>query len=616
MKSKKYLVLLITLSLALLLFIGCGANDSDTTGESDFIEEDIDDVMISEEEANDLMNEINAGLEIKLPHEEGYPNYPDTFGGSYYNGQLCVLLTEDSLENRSTYRSLVSIPGGLSFREVDNSYNDLYDLMMRSSGLDQAADTTSIAVNDRTNLVDIGISADMYEAVSESISKKLSSNDISMINFIKEAPADTSASDVYNPFPDVELTKEEIDYIWSIENLSLEEQYGTGKGIVYTCFDESKGPTARLYFNFLIGKRYNLHSWGADPSVWMGDFEIADNKVILRLNQDTIDPEADGTIESDQDIKITFDIVDNNKLAFNAKESYDAAAHDLVLVGPGAKAPDIDGLLFEPDVKASLELWIDRFNPDKDTEEDEEYNSETEYMSRQELPDNLEPWLKAEEADAVAVSDPNTDITDRIPVYYEDELLFNTNGSFDLGTDACIYDGFSYVPNASGKLLAYYPTDAIRDRGDGTYYAIYDTDTGYRLFLFFKNVNGQLYLQGYPIVLSELLDMVGLGQEDISVGDSIEWVASKDPMTNLYIKMYRDVFDIDYKSAKAKKEHGLPLCSIHYLEDGLLKFEYEMMENGELKVSNIIYSEDRKLDDAIGNEVDYNILDIDLPALY
>ena len=92
-----------------------------------------------------------------------------------------------------------------------------------------------------------------------------------------------------------------------------------------------------------------LEGWSSNPGFWSGDFEIAEGKVILKPSPDEATFETDSPEE-----KIVFDIVEGNKLSFNAEASSEGVEYELVLVGPGESAPDINGMLFEPDAKESL----------------------------------------------------------------------------------------------------------------------------------------------------------------------------------------------------------------------------------------------------------------------
>ena len=198
-----------------------------------------------------------------------------------------------------------------------------------------------------------------------------------------------------------------------------------------------------------------------------------------------------------------------------------------------------------------------------------------------------------------------------VPVYYEDELLFNTNGMYYLNRDACFYKGSSFLPNEASAILAAYPTNAIRVRSDGTEYAIYDTDTGYRLYLFFDSDREIPTTLGFPLVIKDLLSYSDF--KDIQIGDSILDVEAVDDVTALYKKTLIDVWEINPEGAAGLAEYGHPCTTIHYLKDGILKIEYTMTTEEGLIVSNMIFDRNFVLTCADGTSVSHKIESIDLP---
>lgn len=64
----------------------------------------------------------------------------------------------------------------------------------------------------------------------------------------------------------------------------------------------------------------------------------------------------------------------------------------------------------------------------------------------------------------------------------------------------------------------------------------------------------------------------------------------------------------DPASVELYDADGYPITTVHYLTDGLLKIEYgQMTENREPVITNIEFSEDYKMTDALGREVNYKI---------
>ena len=199
-----------------------------------------------------------------------------------------------------------------------------------------------------------------------------------------------------------------------------------------------------------------------------------------------------------------------------------------------------------------------------------------------------------------------------IPVYPETDLLFDTNGMYFLGRDAGYYAGTNAMVNEAGAILAAYPTDAIRTKENGGVYTVYDTDTGYRFYMFFDKNNDYSIPVGFPIVIKNLLSLSDFS--DLKVGDSIEAVEKIDPVATLYKRTITEVWQLNPIGASNYAEEGVPCTSIHYLTDGLLVIEYEMLENGDLVISGIKHSENYILTDILGNDIDYSIYDVDLPG--
>ena len=181
---------------------------------------------------------------------------------------------------------------------------------------------------------------------------------------------------------------------------------------------------------------------------------------------------------------------------------------------------------------------------------------------------------------------------------------------FYLNRDASIYKNLSSMPNSASAILAAFPTNALRVRADGSSYAIYDTDTGYRFYLFFESEVP--VTAGFPVVIKEMLQYSDF--EDIDIGDSIADVEAIDDVTSLYMKTILEVWETSPEGAASIAEYGHPCTTIHYLKDGILKIEYTMPSEGVLIVSNIIFDKDFNIKSADGTIVSHKIDDIDLPA--
>jgi hypothetical protein len=233
-------------------------------------------------------------------------------------------------------------------------------------------------------------------------------------------------------------------------------------------------------------------------------------------------------------------------------------------------------------------------------------------LSRQELSWFDNPWESFSTILAKEEKQMNGKSSDAdIPVYYEEELLFNTNGMFYLNRDACFYEGTNARQNDSSAIMAAYPTSAIRHRDDDSVYTIYDTDTGYRLYLLFSSENEYVTPVGFPLVVKEKLSYADFSE--LKIGDSIEQVEKIDSVAGLHKKELIDVFNVNSKGAEGFAEMGYPYTSIHYLTDGILKIEYTMLEDKYIVISDMEFNKDYQLISANGKTVNYKIMDIDLP---
>ena len=182
-------------------------------------------------------------------------------------------------------------------------------------------------------------------------------------------------------------------------------------------------------------------------------------------------------------------------------------------------------------------------------------------------------------------------ILDNIPVYDNSDLLHNTEDcGFYLGRDAGLY---SLTPNTrkdyAKTIFTAFPTDAIREMSDKSgVYAVYDTDIGARLYLFFsKEKNNYMTLDGFPVIMQKKLEYKNF--TDIQLGDSIKVVKSIDPIITQYIEFFDTGSDA---ALKGYNDIGADPTSVHLLTDGILKIEYKRTEDDDYVITNIIYSED------------------------
>ena len=198
-----------------------------------------------------------------------------------------------------------------------------------------------------------------------------------------------------------------------------------------------------------------------------------------------------------------------------------------------------------------------------------------------------------------------------VPVYEETELIFNS--PVRLHKDVSNYYLLSAnTPHVKTFLMRERPMTALRTLPGERSYAMYDTDTGYRMYLFFDDREGYGWMVGYPIVIKDVLPYSAFA--GLKVGDSIDRVEQIDSVTTLYKHLFLEKMTLTVKDATIYLNSDNPLATIHYLEDGILKIHYGMQEEGKLVIAEIIYNEDYCLVDALDRNLDFKIKNIDLPT--
>lgn len=112
----------------------------------------------TQDEVITAYNELLTAFGTPLPHEPGYPGYPEEFGDAYLeDGCLVICLTENTRKMRDAYRDRVSQPELLCFVEVEHSYNNLYALQMALNAADPIDGIASYGVDVMENCLSVGI---------------------------------------------------------------------------------------------------------------------------------------------------------------------------------------------------------------------------------------------------------------------------------------------------------------------------------------------------------------------------------------------------------------------------------------------------------------------------
>jgi hypothetical protein len=207
-------------------------------------------------------------------------------------------------------------------------------------------------------------------------------------------------------------------------------------------------------------------------------------------------------------------------------------------------------------------------------------------------------------------SDKNKALSE-ISLYSEEEILFDITGCVMFGRDVNYYDTFNARSYANTDvLLTVYPTTAIRNREDESVYFTYETNTGARLYLIASEEFNYMFLRGVPLVIDQVQTYSEF--EKLKKGDSIDEVANIDRIAKL-LKTHYTVENEYIPTLKWYISEGVYPTSLHYLDKGILKIEYDCNDTGALFIENIVYSEDYILESYDGTKVNYKINELDLP---
>ena len=202
-----------------------------------------------------------------------------------------------------------------------------------------------------------------------------------------------------------------------------------------------------------------------------------------------------------------------------------------------------------------------------------------------------------------------------VPVY-TDEQLFMVNSIAELGFDASSCYDAMLIRNTLKNLLEEYPTGAIRKASTGEEYLIYESESGYREYVFLElQPYGNDITKGYPLVIGEVHSFKDF--EHLNKGDTIDDVAKVDDIAALYKRKFIE-FDLILPYPNSGYVSGKRFVStIHYLTDGILKIKYSLLEDGTFVIADIIHSPDYTLIyedwDAWDVITNYRIEPIDLP---
>lgn len=204
-----------------------------------------------------------------------------------------------------------------------------------------------------------------------------------------------------------------------------------------------------------------------------------------------------------------------------------------------------------------------------------------------------------------------------IPLYEAEELMYNTNGAFYIGYDSARYRTAYNGRVQTNEIFNSFPTHAIRRQSETMIYSIYRSDSGFYLYLFFSEESGDPDWDGlntsigYPIVIQKMLSYEEFA--GVQVGDGVEKLREIDPVIEIYEEMFFEYYGLNSVAAENLRKSNDPISSVHYLKDGLLKIEYDIVDDTQLVVENIILNENYDLTNLYGETYNYRILPQDLP---
>ncbi len=191
----------------------------------------------------------------------------------------------------------------------------------------------------------------------------------------------------------------------------------------------------------------------------------------------------------------------------------------------------------------------------------------------------------------------------------QDAFLYE-NTCFSIVKDHGVYKDAPRRSDYLPVIFSRYGTAPIRTMG--TYvYAVYETDGGMRVYLYFLRQDDYSHMNGRVILMSHTLrqsDFMGF-----QVGDTMDDVAQADPNIAVYRKIY-DEANVDALVNSESK--GWAITTMHLLRDGILRYCYELEPNSQPRryvIREINYSPDFKLTELCG-EFDYSILQQDYMA--
>ncbi|MDR2647146.1 MAG: hypothetical protein LBB67_03365 [Oscillospiraceae bacterium] len=195
------------------------------------------------------------------------------------------------------------------------------------------------------------------------------------------------------------------------------------------------------------------------------------------------------------------------------------------------------------------------------------------------------------------------DLIDR-PKQKQADFLYQ-NSTFNILRDHGFFADYVARTDYLSAVVARFGPPPLRMMGDFIY-AVYDTDAGTRVFLFFAKKDGFQHVAGRVALMKQRLRISDFS--GVYTGDSIKKVAAVDPVAGLYAHGY-DLAEYDWLTSSDGTRSSI--ATTHILLDGVLRFEYKLQQNGDgtrdYLIEKSIYMPDYILEEQDG-AVCYRIL--------
>ena len=106
---------------------------------------------------------------------------------------------------------------------------------------------------------------------------------------------------------------------------------------------------------------------------------------------------------------------------------------------------------------------------------------------------------------------------------------------------------------------------------------------------------------GFPLLISKMLSHADFA--GIQAGDSAEKGRAIDPVMSVYEDMFFNVYKWNSVASESKRKENDPVATIHYLRDGLLKIEYDIVDDNTLVVTDLIFEPNYNLTNLFGEPI-------------